>query len=333
MFSFHVRQLEEYSSAYVGCRDFIIERCTTLDDLKDNSLIFVKKRASTDLLSKLGALRDCLIILLPSEGDTVDLYEKIKAANLVVETSTPRLEFARVFQFILDHSQKKFDEPPVIGQGVRQGQNVIIGRNTVIGDNTRIDNNVEIGDDVHIGKNCRIMSGVIINDNVILGEGTVIRENAVIGGWGFGFERDENGIPVRLPHVGGVRIGNDVEVGAFSEVVSGTFKPTIVGDHTKIDDFVHVSHNCRVGAACLITSYASFSGSVKVGDRCWFGPHAAVIQSTTIGNDCFVGMGAVVKKNLPDGLTVTGNPARTLEELALERRISRKLKKDFRDTF
>ena len=327
MFKFHIQSLKNMSVDYDNSYDFYIEHCATLDELKDNSLIFIKKKPTNELINRLKNIKQCLIILLPAQND--EAYDKIKLNNMVVESNNPRLTFAKVFQFVLGNSQKKNVVPAVIGKNFQRGNNSIIGLGTVIGDNVRVDNNVVIGENVHICKNCWIMSGVIINDNVVIGDRTIIREQAVIGGWGYGFERDENGIPIRLPHVGGVHIGHDVEVGALSTVVSGTFKPTFVGNYTKIDDHVHISHNCHIGEANVIIAFAGLAGSVTIGDRCWIGLHASIIQGTKIGNDCFVGMGAVVKKNLPDGVTVSDNPAQTLEELSLKRKIYKKLKKDF----
>ncbi len=329
MFEFQISRLKDLSPKYETAREFVIRRCVTLDALQDESLIFVKKPASEELLSRLKQLKNCLIILLP--GETSDAYDEIKRENMVIESPKPRLDFARIFQFILDNSEKTRGEPFIPKSGFQCGKNVIIGYGTIIDENVRIDNNVVIGDNVHIGKNCRIMSGVIINDNVVIGERCVIREQSVIGGWGFGFERDDEGIPIRLPHVGGVRIGHDVEIGAFNTIVGGTFKPTTIGDYTKSDDHVHVAHNCRIGSACMLTANVTFSGSTTVGDRCWLGVNASTIQGTVIGNDCFIGMGSVVKKNVPDGVTVSNNPAQTLEELALQRRIFNKLKKQFKD--
>ena len=329
LFYFYIRDLKNFSPDYDNEYDFYIERCVTLDNLQDGSLIFVKKKVSKDLLEKLEQLKHCLIIVLPS--DNADIYAKIKLENMVIETDNPRLNFARIFQFILNNTQKKKRPSPVLGRGFQQGQNVVIGYGTVIEENVMIDHNVVIGDNVHIGNNCRIMSGVIINDNVVIGDRTIIREQSVIGGWGYGFERDENGIPIRLPHIGGVIIGHDVEVGALTTIASGTFKPTVIGNYTKIDDHVHVAHNCHIGEANFLIALSGIAGSVTIGDKCWIGLNSAVIQSTKIGNDCFIGMGAVVKKDIPDGVTVSNNPAQTLEELSLKRKIYRKLKKDFKD--
>ena len=326
MFKFYVQDLKSLSDNYNNNYDFYIENCSSLDELKNNSLIFVKKNVSAELSAKMEQLKQCLLILLPEENNG---YDKIKIKNMVIESKNPRLTFAKIFQFVLDTSAKKYTSAAIIGKNFQQGKNVSIGYGTVIADNVRIDNNVVIGDNVHIGKNCRIMSGVIINDNVLIDEQTIIREQAVIGGWGYGFERDEQGIPIRLPHVGGVHIGRGVEVGALTTIASGTFKPTIIGNYTKIDDHVHIAHNCHIGEANVLVAFSGLAGSVTVGDRCWIGLHSAVIQGTKIGNDCFIGMGAVVKKNIADGVTVSDNPAQTLEELALKRKIYNDLKKSY----
>jgi acetyltransferase-like isoleucine patch superfamily enzyme len=128
---------------------------------------------------------------------------------------------------------------------------------------------------------------------------------AVIGGIGFGFH---NGTRVR--HIGHVVLGDDVEVGAHTCIDRGTLGDTIIGDRTKVDNLVHIAHNVRIGTDCLIIAGAVIGGSAVIGNGTTIGIGALVRNGVRIGNNCTIGMGAVVVKDVPDGATVYGNPAR-----------------------
>ena len=157
-----------------------------------------------------------------------------------------------------------------------------------------------------------VMEGAVIHDGVTIGANSVIGNNAVIGGQGFGFALDDDRPPLRIRHLGGVNIGEGVEVGALSTVCAGTITPTTIGDHCKIDDHVHVAHNVQMGEQCIITGCVEISGSVTIGDKAWLGPNCAIRNGLSIGAGALVGVGAAVLKSVPDGVTVAGNPARQL---------------------
>ena len=137
----------------------------------------------------------------------------------------------------------------------------------------------------------------------------------VIGGDGFGYEYDqENDCLVKFPHHGGVKIGKDVEIGFNTCIDRATLEGefTEIGDGTKIDNLVHIAHNVKIGRNCLIVAGTVIGGSAVIGDRCFIGIGAMIKNKVKIGNDVTVGMGAVVLHDVPDGVTVIGNPARIL---------------------
>lgn len=171
---------------------------------------------------------------------------------------------------------------------------VVIGRGAVIGPRTVILPNVTIGPNVRIGAHCIIKSGT------------------VIGQAGFGFYRSDDGSPEHLPHVGGVVIGNRVELGALNTVASGTIHPTVLGDQVKTDDHVHIAHNCVISAATLIAACAELSGSVEVGEHVWIGPNATARDGISLGDRSFVAIGSVVTKSVPADCRVFGSPARPI---------------------
>ena len=139
-----------------------------------------------------------------------------------------------------------------------------------------------------------------------------LKRYASIGDNGFGFVRDENNIPIRFPHIGGVKLGNFVEIGDFTTVCLLTIDDTIIDDHSKIDDHVHIAHNVIIGKRTLVVAGSVICGSVEIGDDCWIGAQSVIREGLKIGNNVTIGMGAVVTKNVPDGETWIGNPARKM---------------------
>lgn len=163
-----------------------------------------------------------------------------------------------------------------------------------------------------IGARAEIRDHVVIGHDVIIGADALVKSHAVIGEEGFGMEKDSDGNNFRIPHLGSVVLGDSVEVGNFTTVCSGTISPTTVGDFTKIDDHVHVAHNCRIGRNVIITAAAEVSGSVVIEDDVWIGPNAAIIQGVTLGRHSLLGIGAVAVKSIPADEIRIGNPARRL---------------------
>jgi len=260
--------------------DLPLEAVHPLPEIKAGSLSFSRNEMETPVD------RPATIIGMRAENP---------GAGALLVSDNPRLDFARALQWI--KAAGGFDgmrQPPelhptvVVGKGVFIDDAVVIGKGTVIG------HNVVISSGVRIGANCVIKSG------------------AVIGEDGFGFERDGAGVPIRLVHLGGVSIGDNVEVGSLTTVCRGTLSDTVIEDDAKIDDHVHIAHNVRVGRGALITACAEISGGVSIADGVWIGPNASVMQKIEIGRGALVGIGSNVIRSVPDGLVVAGNPARVI---------------------
>lgn len=157
-----------------------------------------------------------------------------------------------------------------------------------------------------------ISDKAIIAERVTIGSDSVVKPGAIIGHDGFGFENDEFGIPIRIPHIGGVVIGVGVEIGSGTVIARGTLTNTVIGNHVKIDDKVFIAHNVRIGARTKIVAGAVVCGSASIGEDCWVGPSSCIKDHVDIGNGALVGIGAIVLKDVLPNAVVIGNPARFL---------------------
>lgn len=264
----------------------------TLANLRPRSVVFAAE-FSEQALRALNA-QPALLALLGRE-----FRGKVAVSHIV--TGNPRLAFARVLG--------RFFAPPAAA-GIAGSAQVSAG--ATLGVNVRIGEYAVVGEGASIGDNTELRHHVVVGRGVRIGAGCLVKSHAVIGEEGFGFEFDEARTPVRLPHVGGVRIGDRVEIGCGTCVCRGTVDDTVIADDVKIDDLVYIAHNVSIGQGTLVIGRAAVSGSVRIGRNCWIAPAAALINGISIGDRAVVGLGAVVTKDVPADAVVAGNPARQI---------------------
>lgn len=149
--------------------------------------------------------------------------------------------------------------------------------------------------------------------NVVLGKNVIIKYGAVIGYDGFEFYEEE-GVLKNFPHRGRVILEDDVQIGCNCCIDRGSLGDTIIGKGTKLDNLVHVAHNVKIGKNCQLTAGVILGGSVEIGDNVFIGLNATIKDNIKIGSNSIIGMGAVVIHDVPEGVTVVGNPARILEK-------------------
>ena len=207
------------------------------------------------------------------------------------------------------HPTATIDKTATICNSARIGAGCYIGPNVIVGDNTTIYPNVTILDECTIGKNTVIWSGTVIRERCHIGNDCIIHPNATIGADGFGFRPDPQRGLVKIPQIGNVIIGNNVEIGANSCVDRGKFSSTVLGDGCKIDNLVQIGHNSKLGMFCIMAGNSGLAGSVTLGNGVIIGGSASIKDHTTIGDGAIVGAGSGVTGDIPAGKTMLGYPA------------------------
>jgi UDP-3-O-[3-hydroxymyristoyl] glucosamine N-acyltransferase len=210
-------------------------------------------------------------------------------------------------------------ETAVIGRGVRLGRRVSVGPYAVIGDGATladgvtIDAHCVVGAGVQVGEGSRVFPHVTLYAGAELGRRVTLHAGARIGSDGFGYIfRD--GRHKKIPHVGRCVIGDDVEIGANTTIDRGSVGDTVIGAGTKIDNLVHIAHNCRVGKNCVFAAQVGLAGSVVVEDGSTIGGQVGVGDHRTIGAGARLAARAGVFGDIPAGQTWSGYPARPHRE-------------------
>lgn len=212
------------------------------------------------------------------------------------------------------------------------GPHVTIGDGAEIGEGTTIGASSSIGDHVRIGAHCLFHAGVRIYHDVTIGRGVILHSGCVIGADGFGFVLSGEAYE-KFPQVGRVELGDRVEIGANSCVDRAALGVTSIGEGTKLDNMVHIGHNCRIGRHVVIAAQTGLSGGVVVGDYAIIGGQVGVGDKARIESRAIVGSGAgiLTSKIVRAGQPVWGTPARPLkdhlEQLAELSRLAKKKKR------
>lgn len=234
----------------------------------------------------------------------------IKVDNVDIAMSQLLAFFAPKMPSIKEgiHPKSNIDDSAQIGEGTQIGAGCYVGEDVVLGKNVILYPNVTVMDHSVIGDNTIIWSGAVIRERTHIGQSCIIHPNAVIGADGFGFCPSAEGL-VKIPQIGNVIIGNQVEIGANSCVDRGKFSATIIGDGCKIDNLVQIGHNSVLGKCCIMAGNSGLAGSVTLGNFVIIGGSASIKDHVTLGDGVVVGAGSGVTGNVEAGKTVLGYPA------------------------
>lgn len=224
----------------------------------------------------------------------------------LIRAKDPRGAFALVLGWL--HPR------PVPAAGVHPS--AVVEPTAEIGEGASIGALCYVGAGSRIGAGSVLHAGVRIYDGVTIGARAIIHAGAVIGADGFGFVPQADRSWVKFPQVGAVVIGDDVEIGANCCIDRGALGPTVIGDGTKLDNMVHVAHNCRIGRHVVVAAQTGFSGGVTIGDHAIVGGQVGVGDKARIEGGAVVGSGAGIlpSKIVKAGTPMWGTPARPLKE-------------------
>jgi UDP-3-O-[3-hydroxymyristoyl] glucosamine N-acyltransferase len=281
-----------------------------LSSAAPDQLSFVANRKAIAEAHESGA--GCLIVPI-----------EFPAGRTLIRAADPRAAFARAVAAIYP---KSFVAPgahetaivaldAIVDSSASLGPYAVVGAASRIGPGTAIGAGCSIGARAAIGADCTLHANVTIYGDVLIGDRAVLHSGCVIGADGFGFAFT-GGRYEKFPQIGRVEIGNDVEIGANACVDRAALGVTSIGDGTKIDNMVHVGHNCRIGRHVVVAAQTGFSGGVVVedyaviGGQVGIGDKARIESGAVLGSGCGILTSKIVRK----GQVVWGTPARPLKE-------------------
>lgn len=276
---------KDISYIFNGDKDLQIVVFSSLQDLKENSICWVKakKNLSDDILVKLH--KKNVLVVCPF---------KIDGVSCIITDYPKGIFFSILNRFFAKSYKHSISEKAIvlsdrIGENVHISPNCYIGEEVQIGDNTILHPNVVIDCPCIIGKNCEIHSGAVIGTDVE----------------GYYIEKD---VPIKETHYMGVEIGDNVEIGANTTIAKGLLVNTYIGNNVKIWDLCHIGHNSIIEDNCIIIVGSYICGSAKVKKNSYLAPASVVLNQVTLGERVTVGVNSVAMSDINDNATIMGTP-------------------------
>ena len=233
----------------------------------------------------------------------------------------PRAAFAKLLDIFTPKLERlvEISDKAHIGKDVKLGQNVtimpfaMVDDHAVIGDNVVLYPHTYIGQYAEIGDDTVVYSSATVREHCRVGKRCVIHSSAVIGSDGFGFTT-KDGVHTKVPQVGIVVLEDDVEIGAHDGIDRAAMGATVIGKGTKIDNLVHIGHNCKIGANCLIVAQTGISGSTTVGHNVTFGGQVGTVGHINIGANSVYAARSGIIGDMPEGVFCAGFPVQSHTE-------------------
>lgn len=291
--------LGESARVFGDYHDVIVDNVSDVEHTTEFTLDWVNKRKDHKQEIAENSIAKTIIV-----DPSVQYSDKIKRdAKILIVVDNPRMALAKIItEFFVEkpegfiHPSAVIDKEAEISDTASIGPGCVIGKSK-IGSHTVLKPNVVVYDGVTIGNNCLIQAG------------------AIIGTDGLGCMREADGKLVKFPHLGGVFIGNDVEIGANCQIAKGVLSDTIIKDGCKINGLCFIAHNCLLNENVWITGDTMLCGTVSVGKNTTIFSNVIVRDQRIIGENVVVGMGSVVTKSIPDGEVWMGAPAHMAEKV------------------
>lgn len=294
----------------VGDGSLRVERVSGVEEAEEGSVVFIE---DAKLLPELAGSAASCCITPPLEGET----EVTR-----IEVRRPKLAFALVAEALHPprrrppgvHPSAVVSPTATVHPSAHVGAHARVGDRAVVGAGTQLLAGVSVGDDVRIGEACTLHPGVVLYDGVVLGDRVTLHAGVVVGADGFGYVRGPERYH-RFPQVGGVVIGDDVEVGANACIDRGALGTTRIGRGTKIDNLVMVAHNVEVGERVIMAGQVGVSGSTRIGSDVVLAGQVGLADHVRVGDGVQIGAKSAVfpGKVIPAGAVVMGIPARPLD--------------------
>ena len=278
----------------IGDGKTVIGKVGTLLKAQPGAIAFL---SNPKYRSQLATTNASAVIISPAD------VPQLTTAGIV--TDNPYLYFAKLLQLLYPADESAgticptavIDSTASVAKTAEIGAGVVIGPNVSVGEYTKVGPKTVIGATSQIGDHCFIHANVTIYPNVSIGDRVIVHSGAVIGADGFGFAPDR-GKWVKIPQIGGVVIGHDVEIGANSTIDSGAIEPTIIHDGVKIDNLVMVAHNVEIGQHTVIAACTGISGSTTIGKHCMLGGSVGTAGHLEIADHTVLLGGANVTKSI-----------------------------------
>lgn len=287
----------------VGDPSVTVHRVATLDQAGEGDLAFL---ANPKYAARLKSCAAAAVIVAPNARELTALPR--------IVTPDPYIYFARVAQL--------FNPPEAVPPGIHPSAvvesaalpaSVSVGPCASVAEGVELGEGVVIGAGCRIGRNVKIGGGTRLSPNVtiyhdcVVGRDCIIHSGVVIGADGFGFARDRDGSWVKIPQIGRVVIGDDVEIGANTTIDRGALDDTVIGNGVKLDNLIQIAHNVRIGDKTIMAGCAGVAGSATIGDRCMIGGQAGISGHLSIADDVVVSAWTLVAKSIRQPGVYTGN--------------------------
>jgi UDP-3-O-[3-hydroxymyristoyl] glucosamine N-acyltransferase len=302
---FKCSELAEVVEGKASSGNITIDNISSLDSANSSSISFLSDSSYIPKLKKTQSK----VILIKKE----DLKYWEKDYILVKNPYLAFSKIATLFNELGENNKYSIHESVVFGNNSKPEENnsirahSSIGDNCLLGKNIQIGSNVSIGDNVVIGSNTVIHSNVTIESNVKIGANCVFFSGSRIGTDGFGYAPDDDGSWAKIPQTGGVIIEDNVHIGANTTIDCGAIDNTIIKTGVKIDNLVHIAHNCVIGENTIIAAMAGFAGSCKIGKGCMIGGGAGIGPNISIADRSVITARTVIGRSIKkEGQRFTG---------------------------
>ncbi|MBL1260915.1 MAG: UDP-3-O-(3-hydroxymyristoyl)glucosamine N-acyltransferase [Thiotrichaceae bacterium] len=297
-------------ASHLGCEfdgdaSCLISGVATLVDATSGDLSFL---VSSKYRADLAATQASVVVM-------ADQNRRAYAGNVLI-AKDPYLTYARAAQLFYPerrheggvHPAAVVDPTAQIDAAAWVDALCVIGPEVVVGANAQIGAGCILDRDITIGRDCRLLANVTIHGHASLGERCVIQPGVVIGSDGFGYANDQ-GKWVKIPQVGGVILGDDVEVGANTTIDRGALSDTIIGNGVILDNQVQIAHNVHIGEQTAIAGCTGVAGSTHIGKRCAIGGHVGIVGHLTIADGVHVSAKTFVSQSIDKaGFYSSGTP-------------------------